>query len=441
MRLAWITAGFLTIGILAMACSTGSPEAEKVGATTSNVQGGKSDTTHKYAVGVKSEIGGNLGICSGALILPNLIATARHCVSDSPELIDCQSNPEFGDDRPESSMTITTNPNLFGSGSGWYKVKKIFRPTDKHVCGNDIALIQLEKSIPDSEATPITPGVQYPMWDESRYAAAFTAIGYGRTSPATQGSGNGGAGTRRILSDIEVKCIPGSSSIDCPPGYVNDAEFIGGDGICQGDSGSSAYEEQSFEAGKPVSFGVLSRGGASQDGSQCQGSIYSRFDSHRDFVLAAALEASNNWTLYSAPDWTNYVAPPSGGKAPPGSEKKTDLGGSCAKSKECESAKCATVGDEKVCVKSCASDETACDEGDLCNANGACVPATPEDSSATGGGDIATDTNGTLPSSEEPQTITTTTSTCAMSRGTSSSSMGWLAGLGLAIAAVRRRRS
>lgn len=442
MRLSAITVSLLTVGALTFGCSTSSKDEQPV-SNVSAVQGGETDTTHKFAVGVcdGTAPGRCQGICSGALILPNLIATARHCVSKSPELINCQDNPTFGADK--QTLYITTNTNMLtggsGSSAGWYKSKKIFRPADNHVCGNDIALIQIEAMIPETEAKPITPNIQHQMWDSKYFVPSFTAVGYGRTAPA-----NGqfaGEGTRRILGNIDVRCIPGSPTIDCQ-GQINDGEFVGGDGICQGDSGSSAYDQATFDAEAPVSFGVLSRGGS--QGDQCVGSLYSRFDAHRDFVLAAAKEASENWSKYPEPSWTGTPdkAPGDGSSSTP--TKKAKVGETCKKSRDCDSGKCVQDADgTRTCAKNCSEDESVCGEGQVCS-DGACMsaPEEPEPSSeGTPSGDISTDTNGTLPADDAPKTITTTESACSFSSGGTSSGQGWLLGLGLAIVALRRRRS
>lgn len=437
MRLAWITTGVLVAGLAVVGCSSSSQD--KTNASTANIQGGTADTTHKFAVGIRSQT----GLCSGALILPNLVATARHCVSESPERIDCSKNPTFGKDK--TGFYVTTNSTVNGNptSAGWYKAKSIYRPSDNHVCGFDIALIVLEKSVPATEATPITPGVQHVMWD-SRFVPSFTAIGYGRTAPDGV-TGEGATGVRRILDLLDVRCVPGSNSDavqDCPA-VINAREFVGGDGICQGDSGSSAYESSSFQAGDPVSFGVLSRGGASPDGTQCQGSIYTRFDAHRDWVLDIAKVASSNWSLYPEPAWTAYVAPPPG-KTPapdPGTTKPNDsedtkasLGEACSRNKDCSSNLCVTYGEDKFCSKSCEDDENSCGKGYEC-VETLCVKAekpakAPEETPAA-----------TAPAAA-PQTQTVTTTTCSAAPGSAAgSSAAWLVGVAVALAALRRRRS
>ncbi|GEM_PF-1180822 len=435
MRLAWLCGGAV-IGVIftASACSSSSTEPPTEGLTQA-IQDGIFDTTHRYAVGVCR--GGTrqrcIGRCSGALILPNVVATARHCVDDSPERIDCSTeNPTFGDRKP-GIFTITTNADMADTGvtdadgSGWYSVGAIEVPPDDHLCGNDIAMLVLNKMVPASEAKPVTPGVQYIMWDPAaKYSMLFTAIGYGQTSP----TGPSGKRYRREL--MSVLCIPGSDKRDCPAQLnLPEKEFVGSDGICSGDSGSSAYETRSYEAGEPVSFGVLSRGGQQDD--RCVGSVYTRFDLHRDWVVEVAKKASQNWTLYPEPHWTDLKPPPEkksaekpdAGKPAP-KQPSREIGEECTESSECRTNKCADTGDgTMICTRLCVS-STTCPEGFECRES-MCLPVldAPAEPAAA------------------PTTITRTTSSCSVGR--TSTVNGW-AGVGAALAvaasaALRRRRA
>lgn len=436
MRLAWLGAG-ATVGILVLAssgCSSGAPSADPaVRASAQAIQDGSTDTTDKFAVGLQILTGNSYARCSGALILPNLVATARHCVSDSPELIDCSQNPTFGSLRG-GTLRITTNTTMDPAASGWFDVKQIITPTDAHICGNDIALIILTSSVPASVAKPITPGVQYQMWDSSKFQPAFIGIGYGKTSPAPDDT----SGTRRISKPISVLCVPGAGdpTLACPSNVpINAAEFIGGDGPCQGDSGSSAYETSSFNAGAPVSFGVLSRGGENQQGTVCQNSIYTRFDAHRDFVLQVAQQASQNWTLYPEPAWTGAPVTPgsagtdggassssSGGASSSGAAAGAALGETCDSESQCASGHCSDPGDgNKVCSQPCdASDSASCPDGFECRNSLCLTPA---------------------PAAAAPVTTTTTTTGCAAAPGPSSSAGFWaVLGAAFGLSALRRKR-
>jgi hypothetical protein len=393
----------LSFGLMA-GCSQSSPgrerdreEAARTGASTQAIQGGTNDgAAHPYVVGVCIGNRPNCGICTGTLILPNLVVTARHCVQQTNEQINCATDT-FGAAEPVNF--VTTYDEIFQTTKNWHAVKTINVPQPDGVCGNDIALITLQDPIPATEATPIIPGVQYAMGDIDRYLHSFTAIGYGKISPAdppgsAQCFGAGAdytkcPGKRRIRQNISVVCIPGDEYIPCPTdadtlAALKDSEFLAGDGTCQGDSGSGAFETKSFGKGLPVTFGVLSRGGTSKDGTTCVSPIYTRLDKWREFVVQAATAASNNWTLYPkpVPDWTVYVPPPADAGPPDSGPKKPTTspnGTECADDSECASKLCADIGGgNKACTDAC--DETVtpttCAEGYVCKA-AVCVVDTP----------------------------------------------------------------
>lgn len=441
MRLVSVGMGALVSAfVVALGCS--SPESsEPIETVQQEIQGGEPDTTSSFAVGVCSGSPGRCNsVCSGALILPNVVASARHCVDRSPRAISCPDTPRFGA-RNGGPLWVTTNPSMRqgAQSGGWYEVEEIRVPSDDRICGNDIALFILKSAVPAQVAKPITPGVQHVMWDSDRYGNRFAAIGYGNTGPD-----QGGSQERRIRRNIPVVCIPGAPVRACPDEvmeYMSPKEFWGGDGTCSGDSGSSAFERLSLANGAPVSFGVLSRGGEErpENGTpKCKQSFYTRFDAHRDFVLEVAEEASRGWTLYPEPSWTAYVAPPD-----PNQKKKDDekeeppapkppalgLGEACAASRDCESGLCLDMGDEDetaLCSSSCEETEetTGCPEGFECS-DSYCVPeeSGPEDE-------------------EEPAAVTVVKTTgCSASAGAPASPWGLGLVLSGVLLAARRRRS
>jgi hypothetical protein len=453
MRLAQIgVASALSFVGIVVGCSQSpshSSGGETPAASTSQaIQGGTVDgTAHPFAVGVCVGQQGNCSeFCSGALILPNVVATARHCVNQSPKIIDCTLNggtgPSFGAQTPPSAMSITTNPTMGGASTGWHNVKSYGLPSDTHICGNDIALLILADVVPSSEAKPVVPGVQYLMTDFYMHPHRnLTAIGYGNTAPT-----GFSAGTRRLRTNIGILCIPGDEIIPCPAGF-NDNEFYSDDGTCEGDSGSSAFDAQSVTDNAPFSFGVLSRGGdnagdAGQTATLCKGGLYTRIDKFRDLVVQTADAASKSWTLYPkpVPDWTVYVPPKmdAGVDAAPPPKKPRADGVACTTNDDCASKICADIGGGKACTTSC--DEsvtpTTCKDGYACVGSvcvfdqDAAVPVTPGATASA--------------------PTTTTTSGCSLSTapagaGSTDGSGGPLGMLGIATAsalvlAARRRR-
>lgn len=374
-------------------------------------------------------------MCSGALIAPNLVLTARHCVSGSPTRIDCATARFSGIEGAPTDYFVTTSPEI-NQSSRFYQVQKINVSAKNQVCGNDIALLILRNKVPSAEATPITPGVEYALTDHLHNSTNYTVIGYGATGPGSAG----GAGTRRIRQDLSIACIPGDSALDCGPsavGFVAPEEFMGGGGTCQGDSGSSAYEQVSFSAGSPVSLGVLSRGGE-QDG-ECVAQIYTRTDSWKQLIIDAAMEAATIGG-YAPPAWTRTTPPPprdagtptkdSGTPPVPKEPGTAPAGDPCDKDSECASGLCREISGARACVDACQGDPLSCDEGFVCEDEEFCAPE-----KKVRGKDA-----GLAPDPAPPGAITTTTTTsgfgCAFTRPSDSSLVAPLSLLFLA----RRRR-
>ena len=280
-------------------------EHETLGRQASAVQGGTSDTqkAHNFAVGIASRYG---AVCSGTLIAPNLVLTARHCVvrPDGTEAVTCEDKFPTTNVAP-SALFVTTEPTLRNMRTA-YRATEIITPKETGFCGNDIALIRLEENIPASEAQPATPVVQFSMTDRTKISGQITAMGYGITSPSANDSG-----VRRIREKIDIVCVPGDDSYDCSGGYGrmldSDKEFVTEGYVCSGDSGGGAFDQASFDKGTPYVLGALSRGPQTED--RCLAAIYSRTDAHADMIIEAGKEAAEAGG-YDAPDWVNPTVEP-----------------------------------------------------------------------------------------------------------------------------------
>lgn len=149
------------------ACATSAPEPTRT--TSQAIVGGIPSTPTQDATVLLNDAGRNEG-CSGTLIAPNLVLTARHCVTEYNHDDECGF--PLGRDLPASLFTISVgvyaNPQQVVARGAMLHV-----PYASHgVCGADIALLLLDKDVPNAK----TARVRFapPALDETA-----TAIGYG----------------------------------------------------------------------------------------------------------------------------------------------------------------------------------------------------------------------------------------------------------------------
>lgn len=215
------------------------------------IKGGFVDAADTFTVGIYAAQGYAGGICSGTLIAPNLVLTAQHCVAEvATEYVIC-GETNFGAKISANNILVTTSTYM-SRDAAFVRAKEVIVPAEsREMCGNDIALIILSNNIQPIQALPVIPRIDVaPTRDE-----VYAAIGYGHT-------GDGyGSGVRRRIDNRQVQCA-GSGCPDYTS--VQNSEFLGTDGTCQGDSGGTALD------GKGRVFGALSRG---PDG--CAASVYS----------------------------------------------------------------------------------------------------------------------------------------------------------------------
>jgi hypothetical protein len=218
------------------------------------------------------------GQCTGSPIAPNLVLTARHCIGRTKDISRRVVCTETAFTEPDSAgaVFVVTKSEITDDPNDYHRVRavRMLPGDDEHLCGRDLALLELAEPI---DVPPLIPRVDVPPVPGESY----TAYGYG------DDEGEVGAGVRRSLSDLRVDCVAEA----CPDREVYPTEWVGSDGVCSGDSGGPALDA----AGKIL--GVVSRGYAG-----CRAPVYASLPAFAEFLKSEALLAAEHGN-YAPPAW------------------------------------------------------------------------------------------------------------------------------------------
>ena len=338
----------VVLGCSLLGCAAPVDEAWPDGRVLGAISGGEQDSIHHSVFGTVALKNGEPASCTATLVAPNLLVTARHCISEVPSDEVVCGNSAFGDPI-EPDDFIATNSPFLETSRVWFEAARIDVPQEGNdTCGFDIALVTLAANVPASAATPTVPRIDRDV----TLGEEYTAVGYGIDE---RGRSQG----RTVLSGLEVTCEPGKCGIG-----VRITEFGGSSGICEGDSGGPALDLD----GKLV--GVVSRGG-----SGCSHPIYGAVSAWRQFIQSVALEAAEAGD-YAPPFWatTGQSDPPPPGSEPdppttdpepipPGTEPPPPpgvQGDPCSNGAECSTGfGCYQANSSSIpfCVRRCSADE------------------------------------------------------------------------------------
>lgn len=260
----WWIVGSLGLGVV-LATTTGcaaentegdTPSVDVNVTTETRIFGGEGDNDGagtSSVVALKIARGDGFELCSGALVAPNIVLTARHCVTSSvTTTVSCDENghstngKHVGPNLPPNDVTLYTGASPKFGQQPVAVASAFVAPSGDALCDTDIALVVLDRVVPNATPLPLR------LSGNAIPGETVRSVGYGQNDKAMP------IGTRLRRDGVAILAM--GAGISKSQTALGAHEFEVGESICEGDSGGPAISETTGAV-----VGVVSRGGRCDD--------------------------------------------------------------------------------------------------------------------------------------------------------------------------------
>ena len=250
---------WIVLAPLLAACGAGDGRAtESVGSDQAAIYlgggaGAAADASSANVVALKIGDGATFLLCSGAVVAPNVVLTARHCVAQKlSDTVACDEDgrsmqgPQVGANVVPGVLHVFVGatPNLYGAPAA--NGRAIFAPTGDTLCNADLAFVVLDRDLAGIDPMPIR------LDAAARAGELVHVVGYGNNDQRMS------TGVRLRTAPLAVRAVGRGVSKNQTPLATHEFEL--GRSACDGDSGGPAVAE-----GTGAVVGVVSRGASCND--------------------------------------------------------------------------------------------------------------------------------------------------------------------------------